>query len=137
MNAEARLRQVLVVNAATSAASAGLALAFVPALADRLDVHPVAVLGVVVVLAAWALVAGALARSRSSTLARFVGLVAAGDALWTVASVLLLGTGAVDREAWWLLAPMAVATADLAAVQWHLGRSMPGRAPTARLAPAP
>ena len=136
MNAESRLRQVLTFNAATSAASAGLALAFVPALADRLNIGTVAVLVAVVLLADWALVTGALARSSRASLARFVNLVAAGDAAWTVASLLLLATGVVDRDAWWVIVAMAVVTADLALAQWYLGRSLvPGTAP-ARLVTA-
>jgi hypothetical protein len=116
--AEGRLRAVLTLNAATSAAAGLVALAAGGWVADLLDVSTV---GLVRLVGAALLVFAAdvllVARATPARLHRWAAVVSAADAAWVVATVALIAAGAFGGTGVVIAAVMGVGVADFGALQ--------------------
>ena len=124
MRAERNLRRVLTADAASSVGAAIGGLVLAGPVARLLDVSTPAVVAVAAGLVPWAVALALLARSGRDALLQATPWIVAGNALWVVASAVLLAGGVVDRSGWWLVVPMAVAVGQLGLTQAVLCRSL-------------
>lgn len=136
MSAESRLRQVLALDAAGSAATAVAATVALDPLADLLEVDPLALDVAIAAIAIWVVAVGSVARSDRPTLLRWTPVVAAGNGAWVLATVGLHAAGLVDGDGWWVTVPLALLVGGLGLAQAWFWRSLAGRrtpatAPTA------
>jgi hypothetical protein len=124
--AEGRLRAVLALDAATSAAAGIVGLAATAWVADRLGVDDSAWIRLVsagfLLFAAGVL---AVARSEPHVLRRHAATVATANVAWVVVTAALVVAGAFSGGGTVLMAVMAVAVADLAALQLWFRSRMP------------
>lgn len=119
---ERPLRLALSVDAAASAVAAGVTFVLRDEVADRAGLSVGLVIGVAAVVAVWAVDIGLLSRASRAHLLRWTPLVAALNGLWVAATAVALVTGAVERDSWWFLAPVALLVGDFALAQWWTWR---------------
>ncbi|NOX30780.1 MAG: hypothetical protein GXP35_12150 [Actinobacteria bacterium] len=121
---ERRLRLILKLNAASSAISAIVGIGAASYFADLLEVHVGVVVGVSIGLLIFAGRVAAVASRAQRRLAQQSRLIAVGDIVWVVGTVVVIFTDLVSNSGKVLLGLVAVGVLDFALAQLWFARRL-------------